>query len=386
MQLKAGQRLFMIVASVAILASFASPLKTQAATLQQLLQQQTDLQNQAAANKKKLEQKKKDAANLQDAISGIDDDIAYTQQRIANTQAQITATNAVIDALSTDIASKQSELDTYNSQLKSAYVSLYEMSQVSLMETVLSSNSLSDAVTNAQFVQQLQSDLSQKVTTVTAIKTDLESKRTESQAQKDSLVSLNNDLSQSNKTLSSQKNQKSYLLAQTQGEQANYEALLKKLQAQQESLSSAIYQARLKDGNGVIGGGSGGYPWPNAGSSDVDPWLFYKRQCVSYTAWKWQASYGQVFYNTRPGQGSAWNWPALAGDQGYHTSSTPRAGAVVSWPVGSNMPYGHVAWVESVNGNGTINVSEYNWAYSLSFDTRQGVNPYKYGTPTYIYP
>lgn len=111
-----------------------------------------------------------------------------------------------------------------------------------------------------------------------------------------------------------------------------------------------------------------GYPFASADTNTVDPWGFYCRQCTSYAAWYFNAVEGLAWYNTRPGSGSAWNWPALAADQGYSVGSIPRAGAIASWDRGGMFgAYGHVAIVESVNINGTINVSEYNWipyAYS----------------------
>ena len=51
--------------------------------------------------------------------------------------------------------------------------------------------------------------------------------------------------------------------------------------------------------------------------------------------------------------GNGGQWAASAAAQGYATGSTPRAGAVAETT-------GHVAYVESVNGNGTITISEMN--------------------------
>lgn len=118
-----------------------------------------------------------------------------------------------------------------------------------------------------------------------------------------------------------------------------------------------------------------GYPFANADTNTVDPWGFYVRQCTSYCAWYFNAVEGASWYNTRPGQGSAWNWPALAADQGYIVGSVPRVGAIASWNAGGLMGgYGHVAIVESVNANGTIHVSEYNWI-PYSYSERDNVSP-----------
>jgi surface antigen len=51
--------------------------------------------------------------------------------------------------------------------------------------------------------------------------------------------------------------------------------------------------------------------------------------------------------------GNGGQWVANAAAQGYATGSAPRAGAVAETT-------GHVAYVESVNGDGTIVISEMN--------------------------
>lgn len=51
--------------------------------------------------------------------------------------------------------------------------------------------------------------------------------------------------------------------------------------------------------------------------------------------------------------GDAGNWTYNARIDGLATGSTPRAGA-------AGVTYGHVVYVESVNGDGTINISEMN--------------------------
>lgn len=107
---------------------------------------------------------------------------------------------------------------------------------------------------------------------------------------------------------------------------------------------------------------NGGYPSnlqncyvdANALSYGIDPWGYGCRQCVSYTAWKVLQKTG------RPAMywGNANQWPASARRVGYQTGASPRAQSVAVMTSG---PYGHVAWVESINPNGTLNISQYNY-------------------------
>jgi N-acetylmuramoyl-L-alanine amidase len=74
-------------------------------------------------------------------------------------------------------------------------------------------------------------------------------------------------------------------------------------------------------------------------------------------------------YNRRPipWQGDAWAWYGNAQAMGFPTGRTPRPGAImVTWESG----YGHVAYVESVNPDGSWVVAEMNWVAFNTVDRR----------------
>lgn len=82
--------------------------------------------------------------------------------------------------------------------------------------------------------------------------------------------------------------------------------------------------------------------------------------CTNYVAWK-LISNGV----TRPniGLGDAGEWAGSAVSNGVKVDSVPAIGAVAQWDAYADNVgmYGHVAYVEKVNGNGTILVSEDYW-------------------------
>ncbi|MDB5170420.1 MAG: hypothetical protein JWO35_114 [Candidatus Saccharibacteria bacterium] len=99
------------------------------------------------------------------------------------------------------------------------------------------------------------------------------------------------------------------------------------------------------------------YPWANApfNVDSSDTWGMYKRQCTSYAAWK-VASSGRHMPNWG-GHGNANLWDDNARAEGIPVDATPRVGDIA---VRNSGTYGHVMYVESVNGDGTIGVSQYN--------------------------
>ena len=106
---------------------------------------------------------------------------------------------------------------------------------------------------------------------------------------------------------------------------------------------------------------------------------YYTCQCTSYAAYKAIEYWGPHVRVT--GWGNAYSWASAARALGYRVDRIPSANSIGQTASGA---WGHVFWVESVNANGTINVSEYNNAYSSrsgqwgDFGYRVGVNPSEY--------
>lgn len=83
-----------------------------------------------------------------------------------------------------------------------------------------------------------------------------------------------------------------------------------------------------------------------------------------------------------PWSGDAWSWYASAQAAGWQTGREPRVGAImVSW---ESWYYGHVAYVEKVNPDGTFEVSEMNYTQFGVVDYRT-VNPKKIPLIGFIY-
>jgi surface antigen len=82
------------------------------------------------------------------------------------------------------------------------------------------------------------------------------------------------------------------------------------------------------------------------------PNRFYKGQCTWYVH---ERTGGRITW-----RGNANAWAANARAQGYRVDRTPVTGAVVETYDG-NRYYGHVGYIESVNGDGTLTISDMNY-------------------------
>jgi surface antigen len=100
----------------------------------------------------------------------------------------------------------------------------------------------------------------------------------------------------------------------------------------------------------------GGYPdkWCNRQlDSVVDNWGMYNPECVRYTAYRVATSGRHMPY----GFGDANKWPAAAKANDIPVDRSPRVGDVA---IRLDGQHGHSMYVESINTDGTLNVSQYN--------------------------
>lgn len=137
----------------------------------------------------------------------------------------------------------------------------------------------------------------------------------------------------------------------------------------------------------VVSAGTDDYPFSmpgdvswKSGSKDpgTDGWGFFKRECVSFVAWRLNQqmgyehgkgdapfSKGKLGWST---SGNAKHWGSFLSGKGYKVDMKPAKGAVAWWDAGARIgensyigQYGHVAVVLGVNeAAGTVDIEQYN--------------------------
>lgn len=370
---------FLLIA-IGLIFSFAVPNTTYALTSAQLKAQKAA---EAEAARQQAAAKAAQAAQFQAQIDNITATSAKTEDAIAATAGEISQTQASIDDFKSQIAVKEGELAIEKGKMNQLLASWYMDGEQEFFESIVSSNSLSDLVTTQENYDAIKQQIDTQLGRLNQIKYDLTTQKEAQEAKAAELANLQQQQQSYQRTLSSQKQQKSSLLNMTLAQQAQYLEIAKKAE-QEVARISAEEAARRRAAGNISSGGTGGYPYSN--SDALDPWYFYQLQCTSYAAWYWNVKLGKEWTNTQPGRGSARYWDEIANTMGYSVSSTPRVGAIISWkgPLYSGDQWGHVAIVQKVNADGTIDLSEYNWIpYSYSY--RTNVTPSNYGSYVYIY-
>jgi surface antigen len=120
------------------------------------------------------------------------------------------------------------------------------------------------------------------------------------------------------------------------------------------------------------------YPYaslcPAAGFNNdkVDRWNMYACNCTSFAAWVLDRN-GQRTDWFVAGEMDAHNWPSVARRKGLATGNTPRLGSIAVWP-DLVPPWGHLAYVTRLDGDGRFDVAEYNLLVPFRFDRRTEVS------------
>lgn len=298
--------------------------------------------------------------SLEVEANSIAEKIAALRAEITALEEQIRQSQAKDERLRQEIATVETQLAHEKEILGQSVKQMYIKDEISTLEMLASSKNMSDFVDRAQYRTSAQAKIKASVDKINALKKQLDKQRKEVQR-------LLADQKAMQARVREQKAENDRLLAMNQEQQQRLENEMRSRNAQIAELQrkQAAENARYNVGK-VITSGDGGYPWANVPFPNTmpDPWGMYKRQCVSYAAWKVASSGRYMPY--WGGRGNAKQWDDNARAAGIPVDTNPRVGDVAVSNAGT---YGHVMYVEEVHGDGTITVSQYN----ASWDGRYSV-------------
>jgi surface antigen/peptidoglycan hydrolase CwlO-like protein len=283
-------------------------------------------------------------------------------------EAQMNLQQVQLAQLNQDIANNQQKISDDQDALGNTIADLYLADQESPLEILASSTSIADYVDKQTYQNSVKDSLATTITSIKNTKLQLEK-------QKQAVEQVIAEQQFAHDALVAKENEQSQLIAQTKGQESAYESLIATTESQklstQQAQQDAIQTAIERDGGvvDILPGdpNKGGYPWEagcwvdanavshgGVGGNGTDALGYGCRQCVSYAAWR----VGQYTGHFPMYWGNANQWPASAQAAGYTTGTTPRIDSVGIISAGA---YGHVVWIEAVNNDGTVDVSQYNY-------------------------
>lgn len=348
-------------------ASFGPTIFTSAQSLQEQINQLNRENAQTAAEKKDLAIQ---AVSFEDTINKL-------AQQIDSLQLQINDNNAKINELNQKIADKEAELARQKVLLGDNIRKMYVEGDISTVEMLASSKNLSDFIDKQQYRNAVKNKIVDTLAKINELKFQL---KTESEQVQQRLA----EQKQSQSQFDAQRSEQNRLLGMNESQRAELDSKIKgnNQKIQELQRQQVLENIRLFGGGGGTVGG-GGYPWGSAvcihtgqvtGACSNYDWAvngniwnwqtggYGYRNCTDWVAFKVIASTGYI----PSGLGNAKDWPGRAAARGFTVSSTPRVGAAAVSTAGY---YGHVMYVEGVNGDGTIVISDYNRAGTGLYST-----------------
>ena len=318
-----------------------------------------DYNAEIQAKQKEVDSYNSEASRLGQMADNLQSELDKINGQIAAIQAQIADSQTKINNLNDQIKKNEASIKQNRKAMGRILADLYVDDQISPLEMLASSKNISDYIDKQEQRSSLKSSLNDKIKEIKSLQKKLEEN-------KKSVENTLRDQELQRNAMASKQSEKAKLIADTKNDQNNYAALAQKRNTEVSKLreeQAAANRRAVGGGVSIPGGipGGGGYPgaWANAPlDAYVDPWGLYTRECVSYVAWKIHSTGRYVPHFG--GAGNANQWPSTAARHGIPSGSTPKVGSAAVMNIGY---YGHVMYVESVNGDGTITVSDYNFAW-----------------------
>ena len=348
--------------TVAVLMAIATPIQiSQIASADQY-------DDRINAIQKEIDEYQAKAGLLQGQADSLQKEVTALTNQKSVIQGQINLKQAEHDKLVAEIKASEDKIVRNQDVLGDTIANIYVDGKISPLEMLASSNTIGEYVDKQEYRSSVQEQLTKTIDQIKQLKRKLEK-------QKKDVERVLAEQQFARNELAKKEGERQNLLNKTRGQESAYKNLTasreqQKLQTQQAQ-QAAIQAAERRSGGtvDVLPGdpNKGGYPWEancwvdanawshgGAGGDGTDPLGYGCRQCVSYTAWK----VGQRTGNFPRYWGNANMWPSSARSAGYSTGSTPRANSVGVISAGD---YGHVVWIEAVNDDGTVDISQYNY-------------------------
>lgn len=307
------------------------------------------------------------AANAQT----LEGEVARLNAEIASLEADIVANQAIADDLSAQITENEQKLELQQAALAKLLVNMHFEEEPDAIILLAGSNSLGDYAEKQSRQSTAKSQIAASAEAVRELKENLE-------GQKASVDALIASAEASRIEANNKRAEQSTLVERYKDNAEAYEHdAASARETMQREIAAEI--ARYNS-SGTVGEGYNSYPYADRCPQDNVGYIVvggYVCQCTSYAGWKAQEFWG-VYISS---WGDARSWGASATRAGYVVDSNPTPHSIAYSTSGI---YGHVMWVESINANGTINLTEYNNPSSSKsglpgdFGARYNVNPAAY--------
>lgn len=321
-------------------------------------------QNSAACREavEKEKEATKNAASAAQTANAYQAKVGELTVEVAKKEAEIAETEAEIKDLKSQIAETEARLAEEQEALAELLVNMHFESDAEPIKILAGASSISDLAEKAAREEVVKEQISATAVAVKKAKEKLEADKAE-------VERLLEEQQSARESLVAKKSEQQALVTKYENDAEAYAEVAKAAQLAQREAEKAEQEAHPELYRGSAYTGANTYPWQADCPGRQDEYITYWEdglgwnsiggyvcECVSYAGWKAYERFGVAI-----SWGNAYSWDDAAISAGYLVNKTPAANTVGQV---DGYPYGHVFWVESVNSDGSINVTEYNNAYA----------------------
>lgn len=352
--MKSLKQTFLIPLSLIIICSsivFNSPKTENAHAVDYCV---SDACKAAEAAYEEATKKAEEAQNTANSLAG---EIERLQADIEMMEKKISANKIISEELKVQIQEQTDKLNQQQASFAEIGADVHFEEQESELIKTLKYKTISERVEKETRDATIKAQISNSVNTINETKRSLEMKK----AQVEALIA---DQEIQASSIAANKAKQSELKTKYESDAEKYTQDAKEADAiKAEEMSKEI--AKYNSVGKVVASGTNSYPY--AASCPQQNWRYTGAvvlayggalcECTSYAGWKTYEFYGVAV----GAWGDAKYWGVSAAARGYRVDSNAEAHTVGYQTSGT---WGHVVWIEAVNADGTVNVSEYNNYYS----------------------
>ena len=308
----------------------------------------------ASAAYEEATQKAEEAQAHADTLEG---EIQRLQSEIVMMESKIAANKAIAEDLANQIAEQEALLAQQQSGFAEIYTEAYFDQEESELIKALKYKTFSERAEKEARDESIKAQISSSANTVKETAESLKMKK----AQVEALIE---DQEIQTANIAANKAKQSELKSKYEADASKYNEDAKAADAiKAEEMSKEI--AKYNSIGRVVASGTNSYPY--ASSCPQQNWRYTGKvilayggaicECTGYAGYKAYERYGVTIGSW----GDAKYWGISASSRGYRVDDKPEAGTVGYQTSGT---WGHVVWIEAVNSDGSVNLSEYNNRYS----------------------
>ena len=248
-------------------ADYISDLKKQIEERQSEIKQ---LEEQVKNARQNMEGARKKEKTLQNQISLLESEIDDISLNIRMNELRIAETSLKINALEFEIINRRSEIDGQKNYLAGILRTIHEADDETFLEVILKNDDFSDFFNQAQYIENLEKEISLKLEKIKSLKDKLEAEKKDADAKRKYLNDLKNELSGQKGAMVDQQDEKEYLLKKTKSQEKSYQKMLSELEERQKEIQSEIFELEDKlrfaiDKASIPAPRSGVLEWPTEG-------------------------------------------------------------------------------------------------------------------------